>query len=46
MENRQQMLTMYSTLINNPIIDKNALTRKLLESFDVGNTGEYMTGGV
>jgi hypothetical protein len=42
MENRQQILTLYSTLINNPIIDKNALTKKLLESFDVGNTGEFM----
>lgn len=36
-EKRQQMLTLYSSLISNPIVDKKMLSKRLLEAFEIQN---------
>lgn len=43
-EKKQQMLTLYSNLIKNPVVDQRVLSRKLLESFDFQNTDEILQG--
>lgn len=45
LERKEQMLTLYQHLIQNPIIDKKALSCKLLESFDFKNPEEMLESG-
>jgi len=36
-EQKQQMLTLYSNLISNPIVDKKVLSKRLLEAYEIQN---------
>lgn len=43
-DKKQQMLTLYSNLAKNPVVDQRVLSRKLLESFDFQNVDEILQG--
>ena len=41
-EKRQQMMTLYSNLIKNPVVDQRVLSRRLLETYDFQNAEEML----
>lgn len=43
-DKKDQMMSLYDRLMQNPIIDKKLLSRKLLETFDFPDTEEILTG--